>query len=87
MANGLPEGIRLQMILKCGGEYEKDGMSYFPPEDQVWKDCDEDFVVSDSSQCEHGVKVCTECVDSWRCDWQFRIVDEQGNSAEWLNLV
>jgi hypothetical protein len=87
MANGLPEGIKLQVLLLEPGRYDANGNLFVDPKDLEWKDADENFVVSDSTQCSHYSTVCTDCVDSWRCDWDFRIADSQGSSAEWLNLV
>jgi hypothetical protein len=86
MANGLANGMRLQMILK-DPEYEKDGKVYINPAWLEWEDVSDEFVVSDPSQCEHGEQVCSECVDSWREDYMFRLVDEKGNTGEWFGSV
>jgi hypothetical protein len=86
MANGLPNGMKLQSILK-DPSYEKDGQVYIDPDWLKWADVSDEFVVSDPSQCEHGEQVCSECVDSWREDYMFRLVDEKGNTGEWFGSV
>jgi hypothetical protein len=65
MANGLPNGMKLQSILK-DPSYEKDGQVYIDPDWLKWADVSDEFVVSDPSQCEHGEQVCSECVDFMR---------------------
>lgn len=74
----IPEGFKLQMILRSPDYYDVEGNLCINPEWIEWEDVKPDFIVDpimgDTRVCEHTFTCCIECADSWILDWMFRVV-------------
>ena len=83
----VPSGCKVQMLLKNPGWEDKYGNFYVVPEGLTWVDVSESDKLRSVSECEHIETICVDCIEAWGQDWMFRIVDEKGNTAEWVNTL